>query len=189
MSFKIQYNKYLLENFPRVTTLRSSTESLVQRRMRLLRRLRAMNKEDYKKALHALNINDVRHLDPLDFGDESEEDRRKNEVKAECYQQRLARLAKLKKDLAAEKENFYERKEKELSDLVEKIASLGLERPDAEAKLRDLFGVVIRERQEQALSPTQVDKLQWYAKERVLRRHVINSLLEREAQQLRSRRK
>lgn len=98
-------------------------------------------------------------------------------------------MARLKKDLAVEREKFYERKEKDLSDLIEKVASLGLERSDAEAKLRDLFGIVIKERQEESLSPTQVDKLQWYAKERVLRRHVINSILEREAQQLRSRRK
>lgn len=54
--------------------------------MRLLRRLRALNKEDYNKALEALSINNVRHLDPFDFGDGSEEDRKKKDVKAECYQ-------------------------------------------------------------------------------------------------------
>ncbi|KAH9278645.1 hypothetical protein ECG_08901 [Echinococcus granulosus] len=189
ISFKIWYNKYLLEKFPRVITLRGATESLVQRRMRLLRRLRALNKEDYKKALEALNLNTIRHLNPFDFGQGSEEDERKKKVRNECYQQRLARLARFKKDLAAAREEFYERKEKDLNELVDKLASLGLERSDAEAKLRDLFHIVIKERQEETLVPTQVDKLHWYAKERVLRRHVINSLLEKEARQLRSRRK
>lgn len=213
MSFRIQYNKYLLERAPRVWnsvellsfqtfTLRGATESLVQRRMRLLRRLRALNKESYQKALEALKLN-VHHLDPFDFGDSSEADVRKKKVKAECYQvtpylsinlklstqQRLARLARFKRDLAAKREEFYDKKEKDLSELVEKVSSLGLEKPDAEAKLRDLFKLAMEERQVEALSPTQVDKLQWYAKERVLRRHVINSILEREAQQLRVRRK
>ncbi|KAM3172147.1 hypothetical protein ACTXT7_015155 [Hymenolepis weldensis] len=166
-----------------------ATESLVQRRMRLLRRLRALNKESYQKALEALKLNDVRHLDPFDFGDSSEADVRKKKVRAECYQQRLARLARFKRDLAAKREEFYDKKERDLSELVEKVSSLGLEKPDAEAKLRDLFKLVMEERQVETLSPTQVDKLQWYAKERVLRRHVINSILEREAQQLRARRK
>ncbi|KAL5965594.1 hypothetical protein TSMEX_006663 [Taenia solium] len=170
-------------------TLRGATESLVQRRMRLLRRLRALNKEDYKKALKALNLNTICHLDPFDFGEGSEEDKRKKKVKNDCYQQRLARLARFKKDLAAAREEFYERKERDLNGLVEKLTGLGLERSDAEAKLRDLFGIVVKERQEEALVPTQVDKLQWYAKERVMRRHVIDSLLEKEAKQLRSRRK
>uniref|UniRef100_A0A915EXV9 Uncharacterized protein n=1 Tax=Echinococcus canadensis TaxID=519352 RepID=A0A915EXV9_9CEST len=189
ISFKIWYNKYLLEKFPRVITLRGATESLVQRRMRLLRRLRALNKEDYRKALEALNLNTIRHLNPFDFGQGSEEDERKKKVRNECYQQRLARLARFKKDLAAAREEFYKRKEKDLNELVDKLASLGLERSDAEAKLRDLFHIVVKERQEETLVPTQVDKLHWYAKERVLRRHVINSLLEKEARQLRSRRK
>ncbi|VDL18667.1 unnamed protein product [Hymenolepis diminuta] len=188
MSFRIQYNKYLLERAPRTFTLRGATESLVQRRMRLLRRLRALNKESYQKALEALKLN-VHHLDPFDFGDSSEADVRKKKVKAECYQQRLARLARFKRDLVAKREEFYDKKEKDLSELVEKVSSLGLEKPDAEAKLRDLFKIVVEERQVETLSPTQVDKLQWYAKERVLRRHVINSILEREAQQLRARRK
>ncbi|VDK43409.1 unnamed protein product [Taenia asiatica] len=193
-SFKIWYNKYLLGRYPRVITnlvmtLRGATESLVQRRMRLLRRLRALNKEDYKKALKALNLKTIRHLDPFDFGEGSEEDKRKKKVKNDCYQQRLAKLARFKKDLAAAREEFYERKERDLNELVEKLTDLGLERSDAEAKLRDLFGIVVKERQEEALVPTQVDKLQWYAKERVMRRHVINSLLEKEAKQLRSRRK
>lgn len=101
----------------------------------------------------------------------------------------MARIARFKKDLAAAREEFYERKERDLNELVDKLTGLGLERSDAEAKLRDLLGVVIKERQEEALAPTQADKLQWYAKERVMRRHVINSLLEKEAKQLRSRRK
>nr|CDS27170.1 expressed conserved protein [Hymenolepis microstoma] len=189
MSFRIQYSKYLLEKFPRTSTLRGTTESLVQRRMRLLRRLRALNKEDYQKALEALNLDGIRHPDPFDFGDSSEADVRKKKVRAECYQQRLARLARFKKDLAANREEFFEKKEKDLSELVEKVSSLGLEKPEAEVKLRDLFEIVMKERQVEALSPTQVDKLQWYAKERVLRRHVANSILEREAQQLRARRK
>ncbi|KAL5102725.1 hypothetical protein TcWFU_003284 [Taenia crassiceps] len=149
----------------------------------------ALNKEDYKKALEALNLSTIRHIDPFDFGEGSEEDKRKKKVKNECYQQRLARLARFKKDLATAREEFYERKNKDLNELVDKLVDLGLERSDAEAKLRDLFGIVIKERQEEALAPTQVDKLQWYAKERVMRRHVINSLLEKEAKQLRSRRK
>ncbi|VDM17792.1 unnamed protein product [Hydatigera taeniaeformis] len=172
-----------------MSTLRGATESLVQRRMRLLRRLRALNKDDYKKALEALNLNTARHLDPFDFGEGSEEDKRKKKVRGECYQQRLARLARFKKDLAAAREEFYERKERDLNELVDKLIGLGLERNDAEAKLRGLFDIVIKERREEVLRPTQVDKLQWYAKERVLRRHVINSILEKEAKQLRSRRK
>ena len=54
--------------------------------MRLLRRLRTLNKEDYKVALKALRIKTVIHLDPFDFGCGSEVDERKKKVKDECYQ-------------------------------------------------------------------------------------------------------
>lgn len=76
-----------------------------------------------------------------------------------------------------------------MSELVEKLSSLGLEKTDAEEKLRNIFEIVVKERQVETLAPTQIDKLQWYAKERVLRQHVIDSILEKEAQQLRARRK
>ncbi|VDD83452.1 unnamed protein product [Mesocestoides corti] len=105
------------------------------------------------------------------------------------FEQRLAKLARFKKDLAAKKEEFFVQKEKELKELVEKLTELGLERKDAEDKLQGLFDIIVEERRVEALAPTQVDKLHWYAKERVLREHVINSILEREAQHLRSRRK
>lgn len=54
--------------------------------MRLLRRLRALNKEDYKVALEALQINSVKHVDPFDFGTGTEADVKKKQVKDECYQ-------------------------------------------------------------------------------------------------------
>ncbi len=105
MSFKIRYNKAVLEKYPRVwlclfsrffsdkvNNLRAATESLVQRRMRLLRRLRAFNKDDYRKAMDALKINEVVFLDPFDVGEGSEADKKKKAAKESFYQVILLNL-------------------------------------------------------------------------------------------------
>lgn len=101
----------------------------------------------------------------------------------------MAKLARFKKELAAEKETFYERKERELQDMVEKLEGLGVDKNEAVEKLGDIFKLVIKDRMTEALAPTRIDKLAWYAKERVLREHVNTSIAEKEAMHLRSRRK
>ncbi len=75
-----------------MNNLRAATESLVQRRMRLLRRLRAFNKDDYRKAMDALKINEVVFLDPFDVGEGSEADKKKKAAKESFYQVILLNL-------------------------------------------------------------------------------------------------
>uniref|UniRef100_A0A0X3PZ76 Uncharacterized protein n=2 Tax=Schistocephalus solidus TaxID=70667 RepID=A0A0X3PZ76_SCHSO len=205
MSFQLWYYKAILKKYPRTLPLRGITESLVQRRMRLLRRLRALNMTGYKKAIEVLQISDVKHTGSFNLPTDTEQEKRKENVKEECYQRRLSKLAQLKRALAIKKEEFYSQKATELNRLVDLLAQLDCSadatlattsqdnssevKSEAVAKLKRLLELVVAERRVDTLAPTRAGALWWYSKEAVLREHVNNSIAEREAQHLRQRRR
>ncbi len=81
-----KYLRFRLTVYVKHVFTKSTTASLVQRRMRILRRLYATNKEDYEKAMKILEIEKLEHIDPFKMRDQYVKDVRKQKFREECYQ-------------------------------------------------------------------------------------------------------
>ncbi|VDN15320.1 unnamed protein product [Dibothriocephalus latus] len=159
----------------------------------------------YKKAIEVLQISDVKHIDSYNLPTDTDQESRKENVKEECYQRRIAKLAQLKRTLAIKKDEFYSQKAAEFHQLADLLAQLDcnvdislatpsreasiVRKSEVETELKRLFELVVAERRVDTLAPTRAGALWWYSKEAVLREHVNNSLVEREVQHLRQRRR
>ncbi|CAH8538133.1 unnamed protein product [Schistosoma turkestanicum] len=177
MTLELRYKKWRLKEQPRCVTLRLATRCLLNARKRDLRLLRATNLPEFHRITSALKITGYEHVDPYRLPTNDPVVQRKISFRHECYQKRLTKLAVLKAKLLSSESEFYNRKNKTLTNLLNDLSMLVVEdanNPEnktIEAKnlMKQLFNEIVEERKLETLQAPMEDQLTWYAKEAVKR--------------------
>lgn len=178
MTMQLRYKKWRLLANDRCTPLKCAIRALITARWRKLRLLRSTNLAEFERIAAALKITGFLFPDPFYFATDDLTIARKKEVKDECYQHRLAKLASLKKRMQSSEQEFYKWKNTQLKEILNNLSSILLidksdsaeKKREAENMLRHLLDVVTKERQAEVLSGPETYALQWYVNEAEKRR-------------------
>ncbi|THD19702.1 hypothetical protein D915_009360 [Fasciola hepatica] len=203
MTVRIRQKKWMLQKHPRNLIMFRATRALVHARWRTLRLLRATNMPEFLRLCEALNITGYRHIDPFEYPTTDPVVERKKAVREECRRVRLLKLANCKLNIAAAEQNFYKRKQDQLNQLVDQLATLELfsehpssnqsddpavRRERAKILLEQLFDETVEARQNEVLRGVQEDQLSWYRKEQEIREKYLAQQAEKAARVLRKKR-
>ncbi|KAL3316207.1 hypothetical protein Ciccas_005153 [Cichlidogyrus casuarinus] len=185
LTVKLRYKKSILQANPRNYPLRCATEGLIHQRYRALAHLRSRNLKEFDRVTKALGITKFCFQNPFDQLILDEKDKRIRAVSEDCYKERLAKIARLKNNMAKDRDTFQnEIKPQKLGRVRELLTSLSdtpLSDERLEQLLSSVFQEVLTDRRYKLLEGPMKDELFWYHDEERQRQKVQRVIAEKAA--------